>query len=80
LLIKIYTISASVFVLFSAIPIIAFRLSELLQIVQIILIPFLLYLVRPYYAALFAIIAFALMIMTVDLFYAELLKPYEFGF
>jgi hypothetical protein len=80
LLIKIYAISASFFVLFSAIPIIAFRLSELLQIVQIILLPFLLYLLRPHYVPLLAVIAFALMILTFDLFYVGLLKPYQLNF
>jgi hypothetical protein len=80
LLIKMYAISASFFVLFSAIPIIAFRLSELLQIVQIILLPFLLYLIRPHYIALYAVVAFALMILTFDLFYVGLLKPYQYHF
>ncbi|MXV17379.1 EpsG family protein [Hufsiella ginkgonis] len=76
LLIKIYSWSACFFVLFSAIPIAAFRLSEVLQIVQVIVVPFLVYLVRPKYVAMAAVIAFALAFFTFDLYYNEFLFPY----
>jgi hypothetical protein len=76
LLLKIYCFSAASFVLFYNIPVLAFRISELLGIVQIILMPFILYIIRPRAVALAAIILFALLFLSVDVLYLGLLKPY----
>lgn len=76
LLLKIYCIAAASFVLFSNIPVIAFRISELLGIVQIILMPFFLYIVKPKYVALAMVIIFALVYISNDLIHVSLLRPY----
>jgi len=76
LLLKIYCIAAASFVLFSNIPVIAFRVSELLGIVQIILMPFLLYIIKPKYVALAMVVIFALISISNDLIHVGLLSPY----
>lgn len=76
LLLKIYCIAAASFVLFSNIPVLAFRISELLGIVQIILMPLILYIVKPKYMALTIVILFALTFISNDLIHVGLLNPY----
>lgn len=76
LLLKIYCIAAASFVLFSNIPVIAFRISELLGIVQIVLMPFILYIVKPKYIAFAMVIVFALVSISNDLIHVGFLKPY----
>lgn len=76
LLLKVYCIAAASFVIFSNIPVIAFRISELLGIVQIILMPFFLYVVKPKYMALIIIFAFALTYISNDLIHVGLVHPY----
>lgn len=80
LLVKVYCIAAASFVLFSNIPVIAFRVNELLGSVQIILMPFILYLVRPKYIALAMVLFFALLCISNNLIHVGLLKPYFAGF
>lgn len=75
-LLKIYCIAAASFVLFSNIPVIAFRISELLGIVQIILMPFILYIIKTKSIALALIIVFALVSISNDLIHVGFLKPY----
>lgn len=76
LLLKIYCISAASLVTLSNIPVLAIRVSELLNIVQIILIPFLLYIIKPKYIALVLVIVYALIIISINLLYAPILRPY----
>lgn len=76
LLLKIYCIAAASFVLFSNIPVLAFRISELLGIVQIVLMPFLIYIIKPKYIALAMVIAFAIVFISNDLIHIGFLKPY----
>lgn len=76
LLIKIYTFATASLVIFSNIPVLAIRVSELLYIVQIILLPFILYIVRPKSVALLFVIVFALAFMSINLLYVGILKPY----
>lgn len=76
LLLKIYCFATASLVIFSNIPVIAIRISELLYIVQIILLPFLIYIVRPRSVALLFIIVFALTFMSINLLYIGILKPY----
>lgn len=76
LLTKIYCLAASFLVMFSNIPVLAIRIGELLTIVQIILVPFLLYIIRPKYVALLLIISFALVTISINLLYTPILKPY----
>ncbi len=76
LLLKIYCIAAACLVMLSTIPVLAIRISELLNIVQIILIPFLLYIIKPRYTALVLVMVFALIIISINLLYVPILKPY----
>lgn len=79
LLVKIYCIAAASFVLFSNVPVLAFRISELFGIVQIIVMPFILYIVKPKYVALAIIIVFAIVSISNDLIHVGFLKPYFAG-
>lgn len=76
LLLKIYCIAASSLVMFSNMPVLGIRFSELLNIVEIILIPFLLYVLKPKYTALVLVIAYSLVNISINLLYAPILKPY----
>jgi hypothetical protein len=76
LLLKIYCIAAASFVIFSNVPVLAFRISELLSIVQIIIIPFYLYIIKPKHVALLIVFGFALLYFSVDLLYLNFLRPY----
>lgn len=75
-LLKIYCIAAASFVTFSNVPVLAFRISELLSIVQIIIVPFYLYIIKPKYVALLIVLGFALLYFSVDLVYLNFLRPY----
>ncbi len=75
LMVKIYAISIAALVLFSSVPVIAFRVSELYQVVEIVLIPMIVYAVKGNVflkrAAIFVIgLAFLLM----NVYYLENLK------
>ncbi len=76
LLLKIYCIAAASLVMLSYIPVLAIRISELLNVVQIILIPFLLYIIKPRYTALVLVMVFTLIIISINLLYVPILKPY----
>lgn len=76
LLVKIYCIGAASFVLFSNIPVFAFRINELLGSVQIILMPFILYIIKPKYIAFALVIGFTLMTFLNLLIHVGLLRPY----
>lgn len=73
ILLKIYTLSIIIFVMFSDFPVISFRISELLGIVEIILIPFLLYLFKPKRLAILFPIGIALLMFMLNLFYVKLI-------
>lgn len=76
LLVKIYCFASASLVIFSNIPVLAIRISELLYIVQIILLPFMLYIIRPKYVAFLFVIVFALTFMSINLLYVGILRPY----
>lgn len=76
LLLKIYCIAAASLVMLSNIPVLAIRINELLNIVQIILIPFLLYIIKPKHIALLFVIVFALIIISINVLYVPILRPY----
>lgn len=80
LLLKIYCISEASFVLFSNVPVLAFRISELLGIVQIIIIPFYIYIIKPKSIALLIVFGFALLYFSIDLLHLDFLKPYFANF
>ena len=76
LLIKIYIIAISIVILLIDIPAIGSRASELLMPVEIILIPFLMYVIKQKQLALAIVIGIALLFLCLDLFYTSLVLPY----
>lgn len=73
LLLKIYTISLAAMPLFAPIPVVAFRTHELLGIVEIILVPTLVFLFRPTNIAYLVVILYGFCLLMISLFYNRLL-------
>ncbi len=74
LLMKFYAFSYFCFTAFAFLPVMAFRISELLGVVEIILIPYLAYTVRPLsYGKLIAVV-FAFGCFALNIFYNNLLS------
>jgi hypothetical protein len=76
LLLKIYSISNFIFIVFADLPVFAARLNQLLAVVEVILFPFIIYVFRPRTLALFAVILIGLGMMSIKLFYVGLLRDY----
>ena len=74
LLIKFYVISRCAMVFFADIPTFAIRTSELLGVVEIILLPCILYIIRPREVGAFAVMCIGLFFLTTILFYTRLLN------
>lgn len=77
LLIKIYTIGISCWVLFYAVPVISFRTSGFLEIVEIILIPFIIYYIEEKAIAITFVILFGFELLYIDIIHSALMKPYS---
>lgn len=77
LLIQIYTIALASWVLFSTIPVIAFRSYGFLGIVEIILVPFVLYYIEEQSIAVAFTLIFGLVSLFIDVVHNELVQPYE---
>lgn len=77
ILTKIYSLGIVVFYLSSSAPVIAFRLSDLLGMVQIILIPFIFYLVKPKFLVELIIIIIALAFFLNQVLINPILHPYK---
>lgn len=73
LLIKLYAISICFLVIFSDIPTLAFRLSELIGIIEIILIPFLLYIFKPKIFPILLILILQSVVLYINLFHSRLI-------
>ncbi len=73
---KIYITSIICFYFFSHIPVFAFRISELLGVVEIVMIPMLLLVIKEKTPALITIFAYAMTLIAINLLYAKLLSPY----
>jgi hypothetical protein len=76
ILVKIYIFSVASFVLFADIPVFSFRISELLGVVEIILLPMIIYLIRQKILAYFLCFLFAFGALYMAIIYGGLLKPY----
>ena len=72
-LIKLYVLSSFVFIIFSDIPALAFRLSEFLGIVEIILIPYLYYLLKDRLLGKVIVTSASLAFLALVLFYERLI-------
>jgi len=73
LLLKIEALSLASFVLFSAMPAFAFRINELLGVVEIILIPFVYYVFKPKLLSTAIVVFIAMCLMLINIFYANLI-------
>ena len=73
---KIYAFSILSFIALSALPVLAGRVSQLLGIVEIILVPYGIYILKPKYLAVAMFVFFALMIMYKQLYYSDLMTGY----
>lgn len=72
IMIKIYVIGLFIFITFAGIPGISSRTSELLTIVEIVLIPLVIYLFKEKYLALMMVVAIGFIFLNFYLFYGEL--------
>lgn len=73
IMLKIYAFSTLVFLLFSFMPVLAYRGSEMLAVVEIVLIPYLVYAVRPINVARLLVVLFVFAVFLQDVFYNNLL-------
>lgn len=76
ILIKIYSFSIFFLVFLASMPVLAFRVNQLLCIVEIILWPFIIYLVKEKHLAVVLVVLTALGFITLELFYNQLVAPY----
>lgn len=76
ILTKIYAFSIFGFIAFSALPVLAGRVNQLLGVVEIVLVPFSVYIVKPKVLAVIFSVLFALMIMYKQLYYSDLMTGY----
>lgn len=72
-LVKIYCVSVIIFLLLTDIPVLAFRLSELLQIVEIILLPMLCYMFKSHRLGVLFVLCICLSFFLMNVFYSKLL-------
>ena len=76
LLIKIYAFSTFFFVFLYALPVMAFRVRELLGIVEVILVPFVVYLLKEKHVAFVIVLLIGLILMSIDIWYNDLIHNY----
>lgn len=77
ILVKSYVISISILVLFSTLPAFSLRVSDIFGIVEIILLPFFLYVYNPKFLIILLLFMFSAFILSIDLFYNKFLNPYS---
>lgn len=73
ILIKIFAISLCSFPLFAIMPVISFRISELFGIVDIILIPSIIYILKPHWLSRIIVVLIGLLFILTTLFYNNIL-------
>lgn len=74
IVLKIYSFSIFFFLIFSFMPVLAYRGSEMFAVVEIIMIPYLAYVIRPLNVARLLVILFVSAVFLQDVFYNELLQ------
>lgn len=72
-LLKIEVLSIGAFVLFTEVPIVSFRINELLGVVEIVLFPMLFYAFNPKWVANVIVVLMAFILMMIYLFYNKFL-------
>ena len=73
LLLKIFTLSLTALPIFATIPVVAYRIYELLGIVEIVLLPTLVYLFRPVALGYFVVIIYGFCQLMISIFYNRLI-------
>lgn len=73
ILVKLFVISLCSFPLFAFMPVVGFRISELFGIVDIILIPFIIYIFKPIWLSKIIVILIGLLFILTTLFYNNIL-------
>jgi hypothetical protein len=73
LLLKIETLSLVSFILFSSLPVFAWRISQLFGVVEIILIPFIYFIFKSKLLSKMFVVFIGLCIMLINIFYANLI-------
>jgi len=76
LLIKIYTIGIGCWILFYTVPVIAFRTSGFFEVVEIILVPFIIYYIEEKAIAIAFVVLFGFELLYIDVIHSALMKPY----
>lgn len=75
-LIKIYAFSIFFFIALSDLPTLAGRLNQLFGVVEIVVVPFLIYILTPKYCAVIFSILFGMLILYKQLYYSDLIFDY----
>jgi hypothetical protein len=76
ILIKIYAFSIFFFIAFADLPVLAGRTSQLFGIVEIVLVPFIIYIFNPKYIGVAIAILFGILIFYKQLYYSNLVGNY----
>jgi hypothetical protein len=76
ILIKIYCFSIFCFIALADLPVLAGRLNQLLGVVEMIVVPFLVYVLTPRYFSVIVATLFGVLIMYKQLFYSGIIFPY----
>ena len=75
LLLKIYALSIVAYVLFSSVPVMTFRISEFYQVVEILIIPMIVYVFKGRKFLKYALVlAFGLSLLLMNIYYLKILK------
>ena len=74
LFLKIYALSIISFAILAFLPVLAFRVSEIFGVVEIILFPYIIYAIRPRIAGQILLLLFATAILAMDVLYNQLLN------
>lgn len=74
LLLRIYVLSIASLIVLSPLPVFAFRVSELYGVVEIVLFPLLYYVLKPEWISRLVVTMFALMMISINLFYNGLIR------
>lgn len=75
ILLKLYAISLFCFTFFAIIPVLGFRISELIGIVEIIVLPFIYYTIKPKEYSKLIVLAVVLLLSYVQIFHGGLINP-----
>ena len=76
ILIKIWVFSFFFYVVLSPIPVLAFRISEMFGVVEVVVLSMLIYLISPRFIPILALIAYGVLLLILELHFQKLMNPY----